>query len=249
MSKIITVWGNPGSGKSVFCCVLAKHLTRDKSQAIIISADAETPMLPVWLPQQATDNTHSIGQIFTSLQIDSTLVAGKVSLLRSYPFIGVLGYAAGESPLSYPNPKYGQVKKLIAAAAQLVDYVILDAGSNITNFFMPAALELADHIVRLLTPDPRGIHYLKAHQPLLSDARFQYDRHFTMAALARPFHAIDEMSTVVGKLDGVLPYTKEVDRCVIEGEMFQVIHFCHSKYMAAIENIEREIQSGAVEDE
>lgn len=30
MGKVITVWGSPGSGKSMFCCILAKALTRDK---------------------------------------------------------------------------------------------------------------------------------------------------------------------------------------------------------------------------
>ena len=30
MGKVISVWGSPGSGKSMFCCILAKALTRDK---------------------------------------------------------------------------------------------------------------------------------------------------------------------------------------------------------------------------
>ena len=38
MSQIITVWGNPGSGKSMFCCNLAKVLTAGKEKAIIINA-------------------------------------------------------------------------------------------------------------------------------------------------------------------------------------------------------------------
>ncbi len=33
MGKVITVWGSPGSGKSMFCCILAKALTRDKRTA------------------------------------------------------------------------------------------------------------------------------------------------------------------------------------------------------------------------
>lgn len=37
MGKVITVWGSPGSGKSMFCCILAKALTRDKRKAIIIN--------------------------------------------------------------------------------------------------------------------------------------------------------------------------------------------------------------------
>ena len=47
MAKIITVWGSPGSGKSMFCCMLAKALTRDKRKAIIVNADNSVPMLPV----------------------------------------------------------------------------------------------------------------------------------------------------------------------------------------------------------
>ena len=37
MGKVITVWGSPGSGKSMFSCILAKALTRDKRKAIIIN--------------------------------------------------------------------------------------------------------------------------------------------------------------------------------------------------------------------
>ena len=47
MGRVITVWGSPGSGKSVFCCMLARVLTRDKSKAVIINADTCVPMLPL----------------------------------------------------------------------------------------------------------------------------------------------------------------------------------------------------------
>ena len=30
MGKVITVWGSPGSGKSMFCCILAKPGTSGK---------------------------------------------------------------------------------------------------------------------------------------------------------------------------------------------------------------------------
>lgn len=46
MSKTITVWGNPGCGKSMFCCNLSKVLTAGKQKAIIINADSSTPMPP-----------------------------------------------------------------------------------------------------------------------------------------------------------------------------------------------------------
>lgn len=239
MSKVITVWGSPGSGKSMFCCILAKALTRDKQKAIIINADISVPMLPVWLPEQMIETGASIGHVLTSVDIDTTLVASKVTVLKSYPFIGLMGYTAGENPLSYPEIRYEMVLRLIESAAKLVDFVICDCSSNMTNFFTPAAIEAADTVVRILTPDLKGVNYLKAHQPLLTDKRFKYAEHLTFAGQARPFHAIDEMEHLIGGMDGLLPYSKEIDRCATEGGMFQAIKYCHPKYMASLKKFWR----------
>ena len=91
---------------------------------------------------------------------------------KSYPFIGLMGYAAGENPLSYPEVKYAMVLQLVNAAAKLVDFVILDCSSNMANVFTPAAIEAGDLVIRILTPDLKGVNYLKAHQPLLVDGAF-----------------------------------------------------------------------------
>lgn len=237
MSKIIAVWGSAGSGKSMFCCILAKALTQDKKKAIIINADLSTPMLPVWLPNQIIETGTSVGQVLSSTDIDTSLVASKVTVLKSYPFIGVMGFTAGENPLSYPEIKYDTVRSLVANAAKLVDFVLLDCSSNMTNFFTPAAIESADTVVRILTPDLKGVNYLKAHQPLLTDARFKYHEHLTFAGMARPFHAIEEMGHIIGGFDGLLPYGKEIDRCAAEGNMFGAISFCNPKYTASLKKV------------
>lgn len=242
MSKIIAVWGSSGSGKSMFCCILAKSLTQSKQKAIIINADLSTPMLPVWLPEQIIETGVSVGQVLSSAEIDTSLVASKVTVLKSYPFIGLMGFTAGENPLSYPEIKYDMVRSLVSAAAKLVDYVILDCSSSMTNFFTPAAIESADVVVRILTPDLKGINYLKAHQPLLTDARFKYHEHLTFAGLARPFHALDEMGHLIGGFDGLLPYSKEIDRCATEGNMFGAIGYCNPKYTASLKKILEVVQ-------
>ncbi len=237
MSKVITIWGSPGSGKSMFCCILAKALTKEKQKAIIINADLSTPMLPVWLPEQMIEANASVGQVLSAMEIDTTLVASKVTVLKSYPFIGVMGYSAGENPLSYPEVKYDMVLKLVEAARKLVDFVILDCCPNMTNVFTPAAIEAGDAIVRILTPDLKGVNYLKAHQPLLMDGRFRYNEHLTFAGMARPFHALDEMGYIIGGFDGLLPYSKEIDRCATEGGMFRAINYCNPKYVASLNKV------------
>ena len=237
MGKIITVWGSPGSGKSMFSCILAKALTRDKRKAIIINGEAGTPMLPIWLPEQIIETGASIGQVLSSVEIDTSLVASHVTILKTYPFIGLMGYSAGENPLSYPETDYSMVLQLVSAASKLVDFVILDCGSNMTNVFTPAAIESGDLVIRILTPDLKGINYLKAHQPLLVDERFHYDRHLTFAGMARPFHAFDEMGYIIGGFDGLLPYSKEIDRCATEGGMFQALKYCNNKYTNSLNKV------------
>lgn len=237
MGKVITVWGSPGCGKSMFSCILAKVLTRDKCKAIIINAEISVPMLPVWLPEQVIQTGASIGQVLSSVGIDTTLVASHVTVLKNYPFIGLMGYCAGENPLSYPDIQYSMVLQLVNAAARLVDYVILDCSSSMTNVFTPAAIESGDLTVRILTPDLKGVNYLKAHQPLLVDSRFHYNEHLSFAGMARPFHALDEMGYLVGGFDGLLPYSKEIDRCATEGGMFRAINYCNPKYTAALNKI------------
>jgi hypothetical protein len=237
VGKTIAVWGSPGSGKSMFSCILAKTLTKDKQKVIIINADASTPMLPIWLPEQTVDNNTSIGNVFSSEIIDTAFVAGKVTLLKSLPFIGLMGYAAGENPLSYPEIKYDAVLKLIAEASKLVDYIILDCNSNMANYFTTAAIESSDIIIRILTPDLKGVNYLKSHQPIFADARFRYDEHITFAGLARPFHAIEKTGQIIGGWAGLLPYGKEIDRCFTEETMFNAIDYCNSLYMESIQKV------------
>lgn len=237
MGNVITIWGSSGSGKSMFCCILAKALTRDKQKAIIINADFSTPMLPVWLPDQIVEASASIGHVLSSMEIDTALVASRVTILKSYPFIGLMGYAAGENPLTYPDIKYDMSMSLISNAAKLVDFVIIDCSSNMTNFFTPAAIDAAGVIVRILTPDLKGVNYLKAHQPLLTDARFRYDEHITFAGMARPFHAIEEMGHIIGGWAGLLPYSKEIDRCATEGGMFRAIDHCNARYLSSIKKV------------
>ncbi len=237
MGKVITVWGSPGSGKSMFCCILAKALTRDKRKAIIINGEAGVPMLPVWLPEQIIETGSSIGQVLSSVEIDTSLVASHVTVLKSYPFIGLMGYSAGETPLSYPETDFNMVLQLVSAASKLVDFVILDCGSSMTNVFTPAAIASGDLVARILTPDLKGVNYLKTHQPLLTDERFHYDRHLTFAGMARPFHAFEEMGYLIGGFDGLLPYGKEIDRCATEGGMFQALKYCNAKYTTSLNKV------------
>ena len=240
MAKVICVWGNSGSGKTTFSCLLARYLTSDKQKAIIISPDTSTPILPVLFPKESLDVTMSLGNLLSAVEINNASVASKVVLYKSYPFIGVLGYSIGDTPLSYPTADYHQVRLLIQAAATLVDYLILDCTSVISEF-TAAAIEMSDLVIRVLTPDLYGIHYYNAHRPILEDARFKLNEHISLAGQARPFHAIDEMGHFIGGFSGILPYNKEIQRNAIEGTIFSAFNQCGVKYMEALHTVVKSI--------
>ena len=109
------------------------------------------------------------------------------------------------------------------------------------NFFTPTAIEAADLAVRIITPDLRGLSYLRAHQPLLTDAKFHYEDHLTFAGLARPFHALDEMDHLIGGFDGLLPYAKEIERYGTEGRLFHVLGYCNLRYINALKLVQKKV--------
>lgn len=143
-SSVIAVWGSPGSGKSTFSAILSRYLTRDKSKAIIISPDQTVPMMPVWFPNENIENSMSLGHILTSSEINNSIIAERVKLLKSYPYVGVLAYTSGDMPLSYPEAGYNKIVETIEVVSGMVDYVIIDCTSRITDLFTPAAIEFAD---------------------------------------------------------------------------------------------------------
>lgn len=235
MAKVISVWGSPGSGKSIFSCALAKHLSKGKKKVIIISSDNEVPMLPFWLPSTEVDRSMSLGNIMSSLTITSSLVASKVVMLKKYPFIGLIGYTANDTPLTYPDYSTQKIRDIINESKGLVDYIIIDCSSNSNNLFTPISIEMADTVIGIFTPDLKGIGYFKSHKAILNDVKFKFEEHIFLAGLARPFHPIEEIEQLFGGFKASIPYHKEIEKICLEGGMFDIPNLGSSKYTDALD--------------
>lgn len=248
MSKVIAVWGNPGAGKTTFCCLLARRLTRDKSKAILLSPDTATPVFPALFPGEEIPTRQSLGNLLSAPQINNAQVAGCVVLYKPYPFVGVLGFTAGETPLSYDEPEYRRIKELFRLATGLVDYLIIDCTASVVSPFTPAAIESADVTVRILSANLFGLSYFKAHQPLLSDPRFRLEEQISLAGQARPFQAIEEAGHQLGGYAGLLPYNKELERSGCCGELFASLDRCGQRYMKSLNLVAKAVNPAAAED-
>ncbi len=245
-ATITAVWGSPGSGKSTFSAILARYLTRDKSKAVIISPDQTVPMLPVWFPNENIENQMSLGHIVTSAEVNNAILAERIKVIKTYPFIGVMAYASGDTPLSYPDADFDKIGQIIEVTAGMVDHVILDCTSRMTDYFTPAAIQMADVSVGLFTADLRGISYRKAQLPLMSGEKFKSLDHLIFVGNARPYYALDEMEHVLGRIDGILPWIKEIDRAAVEGGTFCAGKYCSDSYTRCLKKVRVRLMGGNV---
>ena len=92
-------------------------------------------MLPVWMPDRLFDASDSIGNVLSALEINTALVAERVCVLKDYPFIGMMGYSAGETPFSYPELKYEKIRQLILEAASWWTLSFWTAAPMSSTFF------------------------------------------------------------------------------------------------------------------
>lgn len=236
---VITVWGSPGSGKTVFSVLLSRYLTRNRNHAIVISPDQTTPIIPVLFPKDNSEQIQSIGTVLDSEKIDTAIVAPRVKVVQSYPYIGILGYAPGDTPYTYTGYSYDKVQALIEAVSDMTDYLIIDCTNRVKETFTPAALECADIAVGMFTPDLAGIAYHKAQSPLLTDHRFHPEYNFVIAGCSRPYNAIDEMETYFGQLNGEFPWNKYLNRAAGDGTLFTAGQYCTPKHMQVLRLIQK----------
>ena len=206
-------------------------------------------MLPVWFPNENIENNMSLGHILTSSEINNSIIAERVKLLKSYPYVGVLGYTSGDMPLSYPDTDYGKITQVIEVVAGMVDHVIIDCTSRITDLFTPASIEVANVAVGIFSADLRGVSYRKAQTPLLAGNKFKFDEHLIFAGKARPYYALDEMEHVFGHLDGLLPWSKEIDRASTEGVIFGAGKYCSERYLSALRKVKERCTGGGFHDD
>ena len=54
--------------------------------------------------------------------------------------------------------------------------------------------------------------------------------------------AIDEMGHLIGCLDGLLPYAKEIERCGTSGEMFHALGYCNKHYLQSLKLVKERLQ-------
>lgn len=206
MGKVITVWGSPNSGKSTISIKLGKEISKHNS-VVVIFTDTVAPVIPII--QENIDNTKSLGNVLTG-DITKDLILKNCIEVPHIKNLGFLGYRQGENIFSYPQYSESRVLELIEQLKNLVDYIIVDASSNIINDLISiVSLEVADTVFRVNSPELKNISYFDSFLPLLTDPKFKVDKQINILSNFRVEDSIDELADMY-KVKETIPYMDEI---------------------------------------
>lgn len=223
--KIIAVWGSPNSGKTTFATKLATAIY-DNYQAtvIVLYTDLETPVLPVIFPNEKSEDVGSVGIPLSKAEIEKDDIIRNLVVTKERQNFGFIGYHTGDNKFTYP--KYGRAKAeaLLNVLCSLADYVIVDCTSNLENNVLSAvAIELAEQIIRLASPDLKSISFLISQLPVYIDAKYRLPEH--IQGINTPnedvFMPIEETKTHLKDVRFSVPYSSDIKIQMQKGALLE----------------------------
>lgn len=236
MARHIAVIGSPNSGKSVFSAALAKGSVNRKKRAIIISGDHVVPMSPFFC---GISDVMGLGHLCCG-EITPQRVAQSVKVLPKYPDIGIMAMQLKDAISGISSDKLLQIAEILD---QMVDIVIWDGSSDSNSVFDQTILAKCDLTVCVLIAEPKGALYFEQNcQTLVSDRKLIF-----LEGMGRPYSPREEMSVRTGGFDGMLPYSREIERVYLEGDLFSVDKVCPERYQTTVKRIIEQLLQGKEE--
>lgn len=218
-NQIITVWGNPSSGKTITSIKLAKQLSLKNKNVILVFSDLISPTLMTILPDKNTENK-SIGSLLSSPEITQDTILSQCITLNKNNYISFLGYSQSENIFSYAEYSKERVVDFLILLRHLADYVIIDCSSNFAYDTLSAvALEMADSVVRLCNSNLKAMSYFKSYLPLLADKKFNIDKHIKILSNVKDNEPTDQIKEVYKGVKYQLPYIEEIENQFLTGEL------------------------------
>lgn len=240
---VLAVWGSPSSGKTVVSVKLAEYLAKKKKNVLLIFADMTAPPLPCVCAASDLEGERSLGSILAAAHVTENLIRKNCMFYRKNDYLSMTGMLKGENVFTYPPYEQEQAAELIGQAREIAPYVIIDCTSTIASDILSAvALMEADTVLRLVNCDLKSISYLSSQLPLLRDNKWDADRQLKVASNVKQQEASSHMEQLLGSVAFQIPYSSEVERQYLEGELLAGLCLKESRaFRKEVEKIAKEV--------
>lgn len=119
LSKVITVWGSPNSGKTTLTIKLARRLSKNNN-VIMLSTDIIAPPIGTILPYTREENK-SLGKLLEMVTLTQEDILKNLITLKDNKNLTFLGYRQGENYKTYAEYTVDRAKELIVNLSHLSD--------------------------------------------------------------------------------------------------------------------------------
>ncbi|MDR1320667.1 MAG: ParA family protein [Gracilibacteraceae bacterium] len=241
-TKIVAVWGNPSSGKTVTAMKLARELEARKKNVIVICADLFCPALSALMPSVDVKG-RTLGALLSRPHIKYADVMQAAIPYPKHERIAVIGYKNGDNIFTYSEFLAERVAGFLQELRAAADCVIIDCSSVLTeDGFTTIALQKADKVLRLMSADLKALSYYRSHLPLISRAKFGSGRHIKALSDLKAGQEESTFRSVYGGASYTLPHVKEIERQFYAAELLDALTGKEAKkYNAEIKKAAREV--------
>lgn len=236
-NQMLAVWGSPGCGKTTVASKLAMRLAMQKQDVALLLCDMNTPMLPCICPPGELEEEHSLGSILAAAHVTENLVRHHCITHKKLRHLTILGMRKGENEYTYPQYERVQAEELLECLRKIAPCIIIDCSSYIANDILSAvSLMEADSVLRLTGCDLKSVSYFSSQLPLLKESKWDADKQYKAASNVRPNEASAHMEQVLGNTVFQIPYSREVEEQVLQGNLFKELGLKESRgFRRAIE--------------
>ena len=222
-AKIIAVWGSPHSGKTTFATKLASAIyDAYKTTVIVLYPDLDTPTLPVLFPNAKPEELGSVGVPLSAIDLDMESVLAQLVSVKKRENLCYLGYRTGENRFTYPRYSKAKAEELLDKLCELADYVIVDCPPVPDgNLLAVVAMERAQQVLSLATPDLSSMSFYLSQLPLFSEtSKFIQGLNTVTEDVFLP---IEEAKAHLKDLCFTVPFCREVKEQSLSGKLWESV--------------------------
>lgn len=248
MARIISIYGPPDSGKTTVSVALSEVLANKGYNTCIVCCDNKVPTIPVLLPQTVNkvgapaSKVRSIGKVLSCVDFSASDILNQFVYTNKYKNIVLIGYAYGENESSYPLPTDYDAYEFIKKLADMVDYIIVDCGNDITSSLCKVSMEHSDSILRIAGSSYKDIVYYASNESLIPEGAIKKAEHILIAPKMVKQDNMEYLKGFYGEINYKMKYDENVSKMMAFGEYF--IKDFPSHYLNEIKKICEEVNFG-----
>lgn len=237
-NRIIAVWGNPSSGKTVAALKLALELEQMGKSVVIVAGDLFCPALSAILPSVDIKN-RTLGALLAKPRIKPIDVMQAALPVPKHDNIAIMGYKNGDNIYTYSKFLIERVENMLKELKEIAEYVIIDCSSVLTEESLGAiALLKADITLRLCGADLKAYSYFASHLSLIAKAKFRADEHVKILSNVKPGQEEHTFMSAYANIAYVLPHVAAIERQFYSASLLDGLSGKESKkYNAVIKKI------------